>query len=251
MTELAIVAEDISVVSKDSSTSDTVGRSRKRYYGIAVLYLLLFGVFLILMSVGDNSSLPLALPFLFVLLFYEAKKGEKPFEGLGLKRGKIQREIGIGIVVGLAIAVVTYYSLIWSVLSGQASGDPGSSFVFASGFPFPINLILEIAYIFAFLTPAEEILFRGFIQGAVERRTSRAIAIFVQSGIFGLLHVAIILPFLPFLFCLAYGFSAAMAAVVFGIMYAWRDGNVIACWTSHGVVNSVAAAIVIVSLYML
>ncbi|MHA1908941.1 MAG: CPBP family intramembrane glutamic endopeptidase [Candidatus Thorarchaeota archaeon] len=243
----AFVVED----NQESTPTMPANTSRKRFYVMVFLYLMFFGVFLVLMSEAGNSSIPMALPFLFILLVYEAKRGKHPFEGIGLKTKNLQREIGIGLAVGLALAIVTYYSLIWSILSGQAIGDPGSSFVFANGFSFPFNLALEIVYIFAFLTSAEEILFRGFIQGAVERRTSRPTAIFVQSAIFGLIHVGIMLPFLPILFCLYYGISAALAAVVFGIMYAWRDGNVIASWTSHGVVNSIAAAIVMVSLFML
>jgi len=252
MTETKTIVNEF-VVENDQESTPTmpVISSRKRYYVVVILYLMFFGVFLVLMSEAGNSSIPMALPFLFILLVYEAKRGKHPFEGIGLKMEKLQREIGIGLVVGLALAFVTYYSLIWSILSGQAIGDPGSSFVFANGFSFPFNLALEIVFIFAFLTPAEEILFRGFIQGAVERRTSRSIAIFVQSAIFGLIHVGIMLPFLPLLFCLTYGFSAALVAVVFGIMFAWRDGNVIASWTSHGVVNSIAAAIVMVSLFMM
>ncbi|MHA2425591.1 MAG: CPBP family intramembrane glutamic endopeptidase [Candidatus Thorarchaeota archaeon] len=252
MTEATIVGQEFVVETQQESTpTKPENNSRKRYYGVVFLYLLFFGVFLVLMSEVGNSSIPMALPFLFILLAYEAKRGRQPFEGIGLKKNRILREVGIGLVVGLVIAFVTYYSLIWGILSGQATGDTGNSFVFAEGFPFPINLALEIVYIFAFLTPAEEILFRGFIQGAVERRTSRPIAIFVQSAIFGLIHVGIMLPFLPIQFCLVYGFSAALIAVVFGIMYAWRDGNVIASWTSHGVVNSIAAAIVMVSLFMM
>ncbi|MFW9850389.1 MAG: lysostaphin resistance A-like protein [Candidatus Thorarchaeota archaeon] len=252
MTETITVIENlVTETNHDSTPAISESDSRMQYYGIVVLYLMFFGAFLILMNTVGNSSIPLALPFLFILLAYEAKKGVKPFEGIGLKKDNVLREIGIGIVVGLVIAFVTYYSLIWSVLSGQAIGDSGSSFVFANGFPFPVNLTLEIAYIFAFLTPAEEILFRGFIQGVVERRSSRPIAICVQSAIFGLIHVGIMLPFLPILFCLAYGFSAALVAIVFGVMYAWRNGNVIASWTSHGVVNSIAAAIVMISLFIM
>ncbi|MFW9908451.1 MAG: lysostaphin resistance A-like protein [Candidatus Thorarchaeota archaeon] len=231
---------------KDALKSEKTGR--KRYYGIVVLYLMLFVAFLVLMSGVGKSSIPMALPFLFILLIYEAKRGENPFEGIGLKKDGITKEIAIGILVGLAIAVVTYSSLIWSILAGQATENTNTSFVFANGFPYPINLLLEISFIFAFLTPAEEILFRGFIQGKVQKRTSRVIALFLQSGIFGLIHVVIMMPFLPILFCLVYGLSAAGAAVVFGILFAWRDGNVIASWTSHGVVNSIAAAIVMISL---
>jgi membrane protease YdiL (CAAX protease family) len=206
-------------------------------------YMLLFGVFVVLMMIIDNVSIPLALPFVWVLLIYEVKYGERPFSGLGFKRVEITKEIIIGIMVGIVFALVGLYSPMGGILTRQGEDDLSNSFVFGVGFTFPLNLLLEVVYIFAFLAPSEEILFRGFIQGKLQDRTSKAKAIVVQSTIFGLLHVLVILPFLPLIWSLVYGASASVAAITFGLIFAYRDGNIIACWIAHTVVNSTFALV--------
>ena len=225
--------------------------NRRKYVMITIGYLVLYGCFYLLMNNVNNNTIPLALPFLFILLIKESVRGQKPFEGLGLRKDGFQKELVIGTTLGIAISFVTYYSLIWSILSGQAIDDTSNSFVFAAGYPFPLNLLLEIMYIFFFLTLSEEVLFRGFLQGTLETKISRNGAVLVQATIFGLLHVGIVLPYLPLIHCIIYGASAAMAAVIFGAVFAWRKGNVTASWIAHGTVNSIVAAIVMISIALL
>ena len=224
---------------------------RRKYVMITLAYLGLYGCFYLLMITANNVTIPLALPFLFILLMKESLKGEKPFEGLGFRKVGFQKELVIGIALGIVISFVTYYSLIWSILSGQATNDTTNSFVFAAGYPFPLNLLLEIMYIFIFLTLSEEVIFRGFLQGALESKISRNQAVLVQAAIFGLLHVGIVLPYLPLIHCIIYGLSASIAAIIFGAVFAWRNGSITACWIAHGTVNSVAAAIVMISIVFL
>jgi membrane protease YdiL (CAAX protease family) len=150
--------------------------------------------------------------------------------------------------LGLAVSFVAYHSLIWNILSGQATDDMTNLFVFVAGYSFLLNLLLEIMYIFIFLTLSEEVLFRGFLQGTLETKISRSQAVLVQATIFGLLHVGIGLPYLPLIHCIIYGTSAVMAAITFGAVFAWRKGNLAACWIAHGTVNSIVAAIVMISI---
>lgn len=224
--------------------------NRPRAYLLVIGYILLYWVFVLLLADTVDVSLPLALPFVWVLLIYEAKNGKKPFSGVGLKREQFTKEIGIGIVVGVLCALVTLYSPLGGVLTRQVEDNMANSFVFGVSFVFPLNFLLEVFYIFAFLTPSEEILFRGSIQGKLQTRISKGKAIFVQSAIFGLLHVLVTLPFLPLIWSLIYGAFASIAAVTFGLIFAHRNGNLTACWIAHGVVNSISTFVILMLVAM-
>ncbi len=221
-------------------------------YLLALGHVILFAFFLALMNMIDNVAIPIALPVVWIILLYELAYRGRSLEDLGIKRQGIVREAAIGIGIGFAMSVVALASGIAPVGGGssQSAEDLSRVFVFAAGFSFPLNLILEMCYIFAFLAPAEEILFRGYLQNKLSERTSALKTLVIQSLAFAAPHVLITLPFLPVGWVMMYGLSTFMAAAVFGIVFMKRNNNLIACWVAHAFVNSAFAALILIPLAM-
>jgi len=129
---------------------------------------------------------------------------------------RISLQLCMGAAIGLVIGLIEYSILRPpSLLSG-------------------VSLIQMIAYIV--ITPVimvgiiEELLFRGLLQGSLEKVTSKWQAIGFSSIIFGLMHIGWMNP-LEVVF--AYG-----AAVVFGCL-ATTTGSLIAPITAHALGNFV------------
>ena len=221
-------------------------------YLLALGYVILFAFFLSLMNMIDNVVIPIALPVVWIILLYELAYRGRSLEDLGIKRQGIVRETAIGVGIGFAMSVVALASGIAPVGGGssQSAEDLSRVFVFAAGFSFPLNLILEMCYIFAFLAPAEEILFRGYLQNKLSERTSALKALVIQSLAFAAPHILITLLFLPVGWVMMYGLSAFVAAAVFGIVFMKRNNNLIACWVAHAFVNSAFAAVILIPLTM-
>jgi membrane protease YdiL (CAAX protease family) len=92
---------------------------------------------------------------------------------------------------------------------------------------------LAVVFLVAALVPAvtEEVLFRGFLQGALERRLGRWPGILLAAAAFGAIH----------------GLTRAPTAAVLGIVLGWiasRAGSVVPAIAAHAAVNAVAVSIV-------
>lgn len=92
---------------------------------------------------------------------------------------------------------------------------------------------LAVVLAAAALVPAvtEEILFRGFLQGALERSVGRWAGIVVTAVLFGLIH----------------GFSRAPAAAALGVLLGWvvaRSGSILPAVAAHAAVNAIAVTLV-------
>ncbi|RLG52734.1 MAG: hypothetical protein DRN96_01785 [Thermoproteota archaeon] len=84
--------------------------------------------------------------------------------------------------------------------------------------------MLQTIYAFTLLTPTEELLFRGFIQGKLQRRVSIYLAIIIQSVLFGLAHG---------IHARMIGLSATHS-VGYGLTGFYKTGNsIIASWIAH------------------
>jgi membrane protease YdiL (CAAX protease family) len=94
-----------------------------------------------------------------------------------------------------------------------------------------VDLVVVLAA--AALVPAvtEEILFRGFLQGALERSAGRWAGILLTAALFGLIH----------------GFSRAPAAAALGALLGWtvaRTGSIVPAVAGHAAVNALAVTLV-------
>jgi len=237
-------------VSKDAA--EPIEQPEIAWYLLALGYFILFAFFFALMNMIDNVVIPVALPVVWTILLYELAYRGRSLEDLGIKRQGIVREAAIGVGIGFAMSVVALASGFAPVVVGSSPSaeDLSRVFVFAAGFSFPLNLILETGYIFAFLAPAEEMLFRGYLQNKLSERTSVLKALVIQSLAFAAPHVLITLLFLPIGWVMMYGLSTFVGAIVFGIVFMKRNNNLIACWVAHAFVNSAFAAVILIPLTM-
>ncbi|HMB68679.1 MAG TPA: CPBP family intramembrane glutamic endopeptidase [bacterium] len=92
---------------------------------------------------------------------------------------------------------------------------------------------LAVVLVAAAVVPAvtEEVLFRGFLQGALERRLGRWPAVLTAAAGFGLIH----------------GAERAPVAFVMGILLGWttgRTGSVLPAIAAHATVNAIAVTLV-------
>lgn len=95
--------------------------------------------------------------------------------------------------------------------------------------PADLVVILLAAAVVPALT--EEILFRGFLQGALERRLGKGAAILTAAAAFGAIH----------------GADRALAASLLGVLLGWaaaRTGSVLPAIAAHAAVNTVAVSLV-------
>jgi len=106
-------------------------------------------------------------------------------------------------------------------------------------FSFPLNYILQTIYAFAMLSPAEELLFRGFIQNKLQKIMSPHLAGIVQSTLFGLIHfIPAYASSWPLLHCLTYGLIGFIGGIILGIIFYKTDNNIVAPWIAHAIADS-------------
>jgi membrane protease YdiL (CAAX protease family) len=98
-----------------------------------------------------------------------------------------------------------------------------------AGSPAELAVVLLAAAVVPAVT--EEVLFRGFLQGALERRLGRWPAVLVAAAAFGLIH----------------GAGRAPVAFTMGLLLGWtaaRTGSVLPAIAAHASVNAIAVTLV-------
>lgn len=126
------------------------------------------------------------------------------------------------VAIGLSLVRTTFFPETDSVLSGVFERNPTTLLYLAA-----LSLVL--------IAPAEELLFRGAIQGRLRRAAGPLGAIVGASATFGLLHL--------FNFTGALGGALAAAAVVGAASLVWgyvyeRTGNLAVPILGHGIYNA-------------
>ena len=167
--------------------------SRWFYFSIVGFLIIAFIVFSILtntFSKAKTVEMPLAFPMMLIIIFYEGVIKENLSE-VGIKKENFLRNIGIGILLAFGFCVI--FALIKLIVPDftdviNSGLDATTTNFFILNFLFPLNYVFQTIYAFVFLAPAEEILFRGFIQGKLQERTNVYWAIIIQSFLFGLAH---------------------------------------------------------------
>ncbi|MEM2083367.1 MAG: CPBP family intramembrane glutamic endopeptidase [Nitrososphaerota archaeon] len=110
---------------------------------------------------------------------------------------------------------------------------------FRFNFSFPLNYILQTIYAFTLLAPAEELLFRGFIQGRLQKWMNPYLAINIQSILYGLTHgFPLYMIGLPIIHCIAYGLIGFFGGVLLGIAFYKTNNNIVASWFAHAISDS-------------
>jgi membrane protease YdiL (CAAX protease family) len=206
---------------------------------------------------------------LFELIFilfpvsYVAKYLENPnienrfallgFTTRGYSKSEISREIFLGLLLGIIgmflVFFVSFFSeilveLVFSVEIIQDLDEPTSD----------VDLIISSADIFSIILfsfimilvvgTSEEILFRGFMQKGLVRRLGTKGGMLVTALIFSLIHlialflepiesplsivISFILSFFPYF----------AISIFLGLIYQWRNENLIAVIITHGVYNT-------------
>jgi membrane protease YdiL (CAAX protease family) len=182
------------------------------------------------------------------------------FVGLGiwsLRRRELDREqiisyLGIewptarqiGLVIGTAIVMVvaagllsTLFLEVVELLGFDVEPAENQSTRILEENPNPALLVGGILLMFLVVGPAEELLFRGVIQGRLRERLSPGVAIAIASVVFGSIH----------LFALGGGGPAGIAttiavlstvAVALGGIYEYT-GNIVVAALTHGLYNSI------------
>ena len=159
-----------------------------------------------------------------------------PLSSLGIKSGGIFtffKDVVWGLVLGFALVpfaiLLTFYDLIPPI--------PGSPLIPSgpSGFFWLIMLFLMFWLV---VGPAEEVLFRGFVQSSLDHHYGDLGGLLVSSIIFGLIH------FNPLL---SVGIIQAMIGVLLGLLYQKRGRRLAAPVTAHALYDCL---IILIDLFL-
>lgn len=148
--------------------------------------------------------------------------------------------IGIGLVVGSSIAIESFFRLFFTF----EESPPSDVDALITGFDILV-LIIMIAMMLIIVGPCEEILFRGFMMKGLTRTLGKNPALWITAVIFAGIHVVgILFYFLIYhpivvLVNLVMLFVPYLAiSLMLGLLYRWRNENLIAVVITHGVYNS-------------
>jgi membrane protease YdiL (CAAX protease family) len=221
---------------------------KERARAAAIVIFLIIGavLFFIFMNTfnksGKNITIPAALPIIAIIVFYEGVIRDRDLSYIGVKKENFWRNVGIGVVVAffgffMMLAIV---KLIIPDLMEEITGRSGTvSNFFRFNFSFPLNYILQTIYAFILLAPAEELLFRGFIQGKLQKWMNPYLAIGIQSVLFGLMHgIPAYIDGWPAVHCMTYGLIGLFGGILLGVAFYKTDNNIVAPWVAHAIVDS-------------
>jgi membrane protease YdiL (CAAX protease family) len=246
----------VSAVTTDESTATGTLRTGSLSRSQQHRGLVLLGVFVVLRAVlarvwdryfpGGYSTDPVFLGFLagiFLLLSVGlVYLGFTHWVGVDLRawwvdRRRLRGDVGWGVVGIVLVLVVTIGgTLALTVVlpglgSAGAAGAAPAPTVAGGASGLAVNLLLGWFFGFAIAAFQEETLFRGFLQGLLQERYGRLVAIVGQAGVFALAHLGY------------YPVSAwPLIVVVFlvGIVTGWlvdRRGTLLPAGIAHGFVG--------------
>ncbi|MFC6940649.1 type II CAAX endopeptidase family protein [Salinirubellus sp. GCM10025818] len=252
-------AQDARVPGRDGKRSTSTGGLRAPTFTRTqqVRGLALLGAFVVLRAVlarawdryfpGGYSTDPLFLAFLggiFLLLSVGlVYLGFTRWVGIDLREWWFdRRQLRGDLLWGVAGIVLVLVSTIGGTLAltalvpglapeGAAGAAPAPTVAAGAATGFAVNLLLGWFFGFAIAAFQEETLFRGFLQGLLQERYGRVVAIVGQAAVFALAHLGY------------YPVSAwPLLLVVFlvGIVIGWlvdRRGTLLAAGIAHGFVG--------------
>jgi len=113
------------------------------------------------------------------------------------------------------------------------------AYYFYTEFAYPSNIIYYVAWSFLVIASGEELFFRGFIHKKLEDKLAFAKAAMASSTVFTLAHLLSIFLF-PFPMMLAYLALTFLVSVLLAYVL-HSTGNLVGCWISHAISNTLAA----------
>jgi membrane protease YdiL (CAAX protease family) len=177
------------------------------------------------------------------------------FTSKGLSRHEIFKEIMIGLgfaIVGIfLVAVVSFLSeIIVELFFGieivrDINSIPTDVEIIISSADI-LSLIMLSVVMILIIGTSEEILFRGFMQKGLMRSIGKKWGIIITAFIFSIIHVIGIFlmildsPLVLFVSLLLSFFPYFMISLMLGVLYYWRNENLIAVIITHGVYDALA-----------
>ncbi|MFX1278402.1 MAG: type II CAAX prenyl endopeptidase Rce1 family protein [Promethearchaeota archaeon] len=240
-----------------------------------VMNLVLLGLLIILALIWSNpnvlTQLSLLSPFvsvisLFSIIFvifpilHVRKYLEEPtvknslillgFTSRGFTRNGIIKEILMGIgfaILGFLMVLLIQNSLsqfieiVFGIELEKEVSDPT-----VASLPNDIpSLIFSIVTILLIVAPTEEILFRGFMQKGLVRRVGTIWGIIITAYIFSMIHLSGVFlltyerPLILLLSYIATFLPYFCISLMLGLIYHWRNENLIAVIIIHGLYNTI------------
>jgi len=220
--------------------------SKRFYLSLVVILIVGFTLFSIFVNMFSKTSktvtIPIAFPIVTIFIFYETIIRARGLDALGLKKENFLRNIGIGVLtafLGFYLIFLIIELTIPGVMEEIKSRPETISNFFMYSFSFPLNYILQTIYVFGMLSPAEELLFRGFIQNKLQKIMSPHLAVIVQSTLFGLAHlIPAYASGWPLLHCLIYGLIGFIGGIILGVIFYETDNNIVAPWIAHAIADA-------------
>ena len=177
------------------------------------------------------------------------------FTTRGFDNKGIAKEIGIGIgfaFIGLLLVagaslLIQFILSLFGIQIVESSATDDVEYII-SGMDVLV-LVLMIIMMMIIVGPCEEILFRGFMQRGLVRAMDEKWAIFITAFIFAVIHLIALIFYLfisplIFLILFVYMFVPYFAiSIMLGLLFRWRNENLIAVIITHGVYNSLTLLI--------
>jgi len=187
-------------------------------------------------------NIPLAFPIVAVIIFYEGIVKRGDLSEVGIKKENFWRNVGIGALLaflGFFVMFAIMNLIIPGLLQEISSRAETVSNFLRFSFPFPLNYILQTIYAFTLLAPTEELLFRGFIQGKLQKRVNIYLAIVIQSVLFGLAHgIPARMIGLSITHSVGYGLIGFFGGILLGIAFYKTGNSIVAPWIAHAISDS-------------
>lgn len=168
--------------------------------------------FMILLSLGEVTF--------FLIPFAIVKRLKVGREKLGLFSGGIRnlsKDVILGLVVGVVLAPLILLLDLYELLATGAGPPPTP--------PTPADLFwmgMLCLSVILIIAPAEEVLFRGFIQNSLDAHYGRIGGLLVSSIIFGLAHLN------PFI-----GVFQTIGSIFIGLLFQWRGRRLASPIVAH------------------
>lgn len=197
-------------------------------------------------------------PVLYVKKYLERPTIDNRFELLGFTTKRfdtagIVREV----LIGLGFAVVGIFIVAFSSLFAELalegifgveiinSDAPADDVDYLISSADILSIILLVLIMLLVVGPSEEIMFRGFMQKGLVRSIGEKPGILVTALIFAAIHlvtlffIALADPFTFIILFILMFIPYFAISIMLGLMFKWRDENLIAVIVTHGVYNSI------------
>ena len=180
-----------------------------------------------------------------VILFLEIIYRKNSFSDIGIKSEKILKYAAIGFLIAIFIFffIDLTTTLIEIELYPETMEEDEEEPLIVLGFspPSDVNLISALKWIliiaaesFLIIAPAEELIFRGYMQRRLQNTFGLKSGLVLASILFGVIHYDTWLTFL----------DAALAGMIFGYLYQ-RTGSLMPSIFAHGFGNVILYSLVL------